>query len=698
MKTSLCALAAALALSSPAFAEDSAPTETSPRDIIVTALKSEPFGEKSGIPLDLVPQSVQVLTAEDIAERGVTSIGDLLRTVPSANIGNSRVARYQSFSLKVRGFLVDQMRNGIRQRYYEDVDASALSNVERVELLKGPSGVLYGQSAIGGIASIITKSPQDKFAGSVAATLGRFDQKMLTLDVGGPLSDTLGIRVTGEIERSGSFVRVQDIDRENFAFNLRWRPTSGVDAHLVVEYIERRTLSNPGLPVIGTVVSNGVAPISRRTFLAEPAFANLKASSPLVQGWVDIDLGGGWAITPRVQYSELVTPFIQIRATGVDPANPQLATRNGRVGSETDNYAIGQLDMTGTVTTGGIGHKLLLGYEYDRERSIFVQSNFTSVPSINVLNPAYLTPAQRPPLAFAFNFKQRLDGHALYAQDQVSIGERLGLVLGIRHSWIGNDGFFSTDATSFGTPDTEKVELTTFQIGATYKLGGGISFFGGYNSGFDVENSFGGAPTISGERLQPETSQQFEAGLRYGGKSARLSLSAFEIRRRDVAGEDIANPGFSRNIGSLRVRGIELEGEIEPTPGLRLSGGYAYMDGAITASSTLSEMGGRIADVAKHSGNIRASYAIPGTPFDMRGGLIYQGKRPVAGASAIQLADVLLADLGLGAELGRFRVDLTANNLFDKRYFTVDTAHQGNSNAVQAGEPLTFSARVGVKF
>jgi iron complex outermembrane recepter protein len=699
MKTSSLALIAALCSTSSVFAQT--PDDTSKPEIgtiVVTGIKSEPFGEKSGIPLDKVPQSVQVLTADDITQRGVTSIGDLLRTVPSANIGNSRTSNYQSFSLKVRGFLVDQMRNGIRQRYYEDVDASALSNVERAEVLKGPSGVLYGQSAVGGIVSIITKSPQEQFAGSAALTFGRFDQKQVTLDIGGPVTDTLGIRVTGEIERSGSFLSIQDIDRENLAVNLRWRPSNGVDVHLVMEYIARHSLSNPGLPVIGTVVSNGVATISRRMSLTEPAFASLKANSPLVQAWVNVDLGGGWAITPRFQYSELNTPFTQIRVTGTDATNPLLATRNGRVGNEDDDYTIGQLDLTGTLNTAGIEHKLLFGYEYDRERSVYVQSDLANLPSINVLNPVYLTAAQRPPLVFAFNFKQRLNGHAVYAQDQIAVGDRLGVVLGVRHSWIRNDGFFSTDPTTFGNPDTEKVKLTTFQVGSTYKLDGGFSLFGGYNSGFDVERSFGGAPTVTGERLQPETSEQYEAGIRYGSGKARFSLSAFQTRRRDVAGDDPAYPGFSRNIGSLRVRGVELEGEVEPSPGLKISGGYALLVSKITASATSAEIGGRIADIARHSGNVRVRYTIPGTPFDLRGGLIYQGKRPVASASYILLNDVLLADLGVGADLGHFRVDLTANNLFDTRYYTADGVHLGSSTAVQAGEPLTFSMRVAVKF
>jgi iron complex outermembrane receptor protein len=672
---------------------DDGPKET----IIVTGTKSE-FGEKSGIALEKLPQSVQVITSEEIVERGATSVGDLLRTVPSANVGNSRVSRYQSFSLNVRGFLVDQMRNGIRQRYYEDVDASALSNVERIEVLKGPSAVLYGQSAVGGIVSIITKKPTDVFAASGAVMFGSYNQKVATLDVGGPVSDTLGIRVTGEIERSGTFVNFQDIDRENLAVTFNWRPSDSVAAYLVAEYVERRTLSNPGLPVIGTVTSNGVARISRKAFLAEPAFSNLKADSPLLQAWVDIDLGDGWTITPRAQYSELNTPFTQIRVLGVEPADATLVRRNGRVGYENDSYSIGQIDLSGTIKTGPITHKLLIGYEYDRQRSIFIQSNFVTVPSIDGLNPTYLPIAQRPPLTFGFNFAGNTDGHALYLQDQVEIGQRLGLVLGIRHSWIRNDGFFSTDPTTFGVADRETPELTSIQAGATYQLDGGFSIFGGYNTGFDTENSFGGAPTVSGDRLQPETSEQFEAGLRYSSDSAQLNASVFQIKRRDVAGDDPDNPGFSKNVGSFRVQGLELGGRIEPTEGLTLTAGYAYLDGKITASADPAEIGGRISDLAKHSGNFRIAYAIPGTPFDVRGGVGYQGKRAIASASPILLDEVVLVDLAVGAKLGKFRIDLVANNLLDKLYYTVAGAHQGNRNSVYPGDPRTVSLRVGFGF
>jgi len=590
------------------------------------------------------------------------------------------------------------MRNGIRQRYYEDVDASALSNVEKIEVLKGPSAVLYGQSAVGGIVSIITKKPTDSFAASGAVTLGTFNQKAATLDVSGPVSDTLSIRITGEIERSGTFVDFQDIDRENLAVTFNWRPSDKVSANLVAEYVERRTLSNPGLPVVGTVVSNGVARISRKKFLAEPEFASLKADSPLLQAWVDFDLGSGWAITPRLQYSELNTPFTQIRVLGVDAADPTLVRRNGRIGYENDSYTIGQIDLTGTVRTGSLTHKFLLGYEYDRERSIFIQSNFVSVPLINGLNPTYLSIAQRPALTFGFNFAGNTDGHALYFPDYVERGKLLGLVLGIWHSRLKTKGFLSTDPRTFGVADVESPELTSVQDGATYQLDGGFSIFGGYNTGFDVENSFGGAPTVDGNRLQPETSEQFEAGLRYSSDKAQFTLSTFQIRRRDVAGDDPDNPGFSKNIGSFRVRGLELEGNVELLDGLSLSAGYAYLAGKITASATPTEIGGRIADLARHSGNVRMTYAIPGTPFDVRGGLAYQGKRAIASTSPILLDDIVLVDLGIGAKFGRFRLDLVANNIFDVIYYTVAGAHQGNRNSVYPGDPRTVSLRIGVGF
>lgn len=668
-------------------ADRTAPVDT--RDIIVTGTKySGDFGGKSGIPIARVPQSVQIVSADDIIEQGARSVGDLLRTVPSANAGYSRVGAYQSFSLKVRGFLADQMRNGIRQRYYEDVDASALSNIERVEVLKGPSGVLYGQSAVGGIISIITKRPQEEQGGSIAATIGSDNQKMLSFDMTGALGTGLSVRVTGEVERSGTFVEFQDINRLNGGLSLRYAPSERITANLVAEYVERDTQRNPGLPIKGTVESNGVRALARGTYLGEPAVDALMAHAPLVQAWVDMAVSDDWTITPRFQFQEFNTRFTQIRLRAPDALDPTIITRNGRIGHENDAYTIAQLDITGRIKTGPVTHMLLLGYEYDHERGRFTQSNLTNVAAINTLAPVYGYATAAPASSFAFDNFYNVDGHAVYVQDQVDLSDRWNIIGALRHSWLDvSDGPFG------GAPDNRaKVQSTIWQIGSTYRLTGALSVYAGYNTGFDIEST-GGARTRTGAPLMPEESKQVEIGLRYAGKAVRGSVSLFEIKRVNALTSDPVDPDFSINAGEQRVRGAEVEGQWNVNDYWRISAGYAWLDGVITRSND-GIQGGRIGDVPEHSFTARTDLAIPGTPVTVRGGVNHVAGRALVDGSAVLLPSYTLADVGVGVDLAPLRIDAAVTNLFDERYFTAS----GNGFAVYAGDPRAFSVRVGLHF
>lgn len=152
--------------------------------LVVTATKTGGFGARSGITIEEVSRGVQVVDDAALAVSGVRSVADALQAVPSATVARSRVGDGRSGTLRVRGFAAYLMRNGIRQRYYQDVDESALYNIGR----KGPSGVLYGPAGVGGIVSILTKQPTNSLAGSVALTCGSFRQRMVTVDVGGPVA------------------------------------------------------------------------------------------------------------------------------------------------------------------------------------------------------------------------------------------------------------------------------------------------------------------------------------------------------------------------------------------------------------------------------------------------------------------------------------------------------------------------------
>lgn len=682
-------------LAFPALAEEAGENVSFAETIIVTGARTGEFGVKSGIPLERMPQSVQILDEDFLIERGFRSIGDVLRAVPSANVGGSRVSRYQSTNLKIRGFSADQMRNGMRQKFYEDVDASALSNIERIEVLKGPSAVLFGQSAVGGIISIVTKQPTDEPLASIALTGGMYNQKMLTLDVGGPLSETLGVRLTGEIERSGTFVDHQDIDRENVGLALAWTPGESVSAHLAVEYQRRVSANNPGLPVLGTILDNGIGPVSRRTFLGEPEFTRLVAEAPLIQAWVDFRIDDNWTLTPRAQYSRFDSEFDQLRILAPVAGSTTRIQRNGRRGTTSHSYWLSQIDLSGRFSTGGIGHQLLMGVEYSHEITPFYEEVIPAggIPPIDALKPVYaFASATDVPLVFAYSQRGKVDGFAFYAQDQIALLPAWDVVAGIRYSLFDyqnvRNGVLTANAS---------VSNLSWQLGTTYQLGGGFSLFGGYNTGFNLDPVIG-ARTRSGEPFEPETSDQIEAGLRFASASFRGSLSAFRIRRNNVATTDPLDVNFQVQQGQMRVQGIEAEAEWRPLPGWWLQGGYAWMDGELTRTNPRTAAdplpGARLGDTPKSTASLSTRVALGTTGIELRGGGYYVGSRAIVTGSPVYLDDYLLLDAGIGAMLGGFRVDATLSNLTDKRYFTAN----GGAQFVYPGDPRTLSVRVGYSF
>jgi iron complex outermembrane receptor protein len=667
-----------LVWAAPAFAQD-----TDNDTIVVTGRKTSSFGERSGIAIEQMPQGVQVLTAEDLEDRNVRSVGDALRSIPSASVGTPRTSAYQSFSLRIRGFLADQMRNGVRQRYYEDVDASALSNVERIEVLKGPSSVLFGQSAVGGVISIVTKRPEQEFGGAVWGAVGSYDQALAGFDITGPLSDNLFYRFNTEIERSGTFVDFQDLDRENVSFSLTWTPSADVTAYLVTEWVERRTMRNPGLPLVGTVVSNGVADIPTERFLGEPSLSHLEAFAPLVQTWADIELSTNWTLTPRLSYSGFDSNFVQLRVRDV-AADGVTVNRNGRFGKEDDRYGIAQIDLNGRLNALGMSHEVLMGVEYDNERASFYQENIAAVPSINALNPIYGVTASRP-YPFTFLSISEIEGWAGYFQDIITPNDALTIILGARYSTYDSRAIFN------GVADDTSADTLTYQAGAAFDLTGDWSIYGGYNTGFDIESA-AGARSFTGDVFSPEESDQVEAGLRYSGDRLRGSASLFRIRRTNVLTDDPINLGFQVQTGEVEVSGLELEASWQLSDALLLQGGYAYLGSEVTQSNN-GDQGDDVADTPNHQANLFVRYQIPNSALELRAGANYVGERQFSNAdvtvfpgllaSDVSLPSYATLDLGASYALGDVRIDLTISNVTDERYFT----REFNDFSVFPGEP-----------
>jgi iron complex outermembrane receptor protein len=453
-------------------------------------------GTKFPIEITRVPQGIQVITESAIEDRGTVSIGDLIKQVPSANLFGLRYSRFPK--VNIRGFTSEQTRNGMRQLSFSGTDFSALSHIQSVEILKGPGSTTFGQGGDGGgIINVVTKRPYDWFDAEVSFTRGgwtEFDGDITSgqWDLNVPLTPdgALKARFTGEIEGSDIFINFQPLNRENFGLALSYDNGGPVRAFVNAEYQHRKTLPNPGLPVIGTVQSSGgLGRIARDTYLGEPRFDNQEAESPSVQAWLDIDVAENWKVSPRFQYHQFDVDQDQIflSAATLDPVNRRInVSRTGHSSfTERDWGYVGQIDITGTLETGPLKHQIFLGGDYTNWHLEGGWVDRVGVPGIDALDPSFLNspPATSPN---RLKFRGNWEVGAVAFQDVIAITSKFDLMGGVRHARVSGD----RTIVSGRNVETD-TDITTFQGGGTFHVTDSVHLFAGYGEGFNVADAVG---------------------------------------------------------------------------------------------------------------------------------------------------------------------------------------------------------------
>jgi iron complex outermembrane receptor protein len=657
----------------------------------------------SKVPVDItrVPQGIQVITQKAIEDQGALSIGSILRQVPSATVVGTRFSRFPRIS--IRGFRADQTRNGIRQIFGGDGDWSALSHVQNVEVLKGPGSTVFGQQSNegGGVINVTTKRALDAFASEFSFTRGGYDEFDGDLtsgqwDINAPLlaDGALKARFTGEVEGSKSFIDYQNLDRENFGLALSWDNGGPVRGYINAEYMNRRTLPNPGLPALGTVTGSGLADLPRNRFLGEPRFDHLEAETPLVQAWLDIDVGENWKISPRFQYDEFNIDQDQVflGAAAADTTTGQInVARSGRSGfEERDRNYIGQIDITGKMQTGFLTHQIYLGGDYTKGHFSTRWRNRIGVPAIDALNPVYRdTQFALDPVIRGSKGTSELGSFAF--QDIVSITPKFDLLGGVRYSRYEAKNF----TPSTGRTSTIDTDNTSFQVGGTFHATDAIHFFAGYGQGFSPTPAIG---ILAGNKsLEPGESEQVETGVKVnfpGGLTGTASY--FESTRTKVTTPDRSNPGFSIQTGEIRSRGIETELNYPLTDQWFIQGGYAFIDAKITQSNA-GDIGNEPEKIPEHQANIWTHYKFDSgllKNLTLSAGANYVGTRPFSNANTFNLPSYTIVDLGASYTYQKVKMELFVNNLLDKRYFV--SADFGP--AVFSGDPRTIFGRISYKF
>lgn len=617
-------------------------------------------GTKTDTPLIQVPQPITVITDDVFLAQGAITISDTVRYAAGVNSdAYGRDTRVDSF--QIRGVDALQFRDGMRDIYsfYASITSDPY-NFSRVEVVRGPASVLFGQGSLGGIVNLVSKTPVFTNAGEVNLVYGSYDRKEVMADVNRVIGDDVAVRLVARVRDADTYVDHVPDDRVMIAPSITWRPSDRTDVTLLGLYQEDDTGSTANfLPLVGTVRDNPGNPrLPRYLFVGKPGYDRYDGRLLQGAGLFEHRFTDALKLSLKARYIDSDLAYYgHYTNSYANPENPYITGSNGRRIDLFTSSSDARLNVFSTdnnvqakFNTGTqVEHTLLLGLDYSwnevRKRSIFQTQ---TIDIYNIDYDAILAPEVTGP--FDRN-SQRQRG--LYAQDQIRFWDRVSVVLGVRNDRLRTRGATAPDVID---------KATTFRAGIIGEIGAGISPFFSYTESFQPV-----AGTLSsGANFRPQTGTQYETGLKWQPDPQTLvTLTGFRIKEQNRPIPDPTNPLFQIQAGELTTKGFEFEAT-RTLPGnydLTVSYGYNDLSGDSAATGYLS----------KHTAAAWGTKTVAlaeDTSLRVGAGVRYLGKQ-VSSSSVwtIVTPDRVMADALVELNRDRWRIAVNATNLFDNRAF-----------------------------
>ena len=678
------------------------------QEIIVTGEKEgyvaiSSAGLKTNTPLLDTPQTVSVVTREQLDDQALQDIGDILRYTPGASIGQGEGNRDQ---ITIRGqnstadFFVDGIRDDVQ--YFRP-----LYNIERVEIHKGPNAMIFGRGGGGGIVNRVTKSPiADRQFGEATASVDSFGAYYLAGDLNLPVGDMAAFRINGLYEEFNNHRNFYDGRR--FAIN----PTFGAELDsdnrilLSYEYVDDNRAVDRGNPAelraAGDACSfaNPCGPLSgfRDTLFGQPGTNRTTLQAHIVKLRVEHDFSDELTFSSTTQYGDYDKLYRNVYPVDARSNDVRLApvgnsvTLDGYVDTTDRENFITQGNLLWTGDTGSLGHSLLLGYEIGQQQSANARRDILFAASNDDQIVVPLTdPVAVPAFTFpAFNRSTRSDLKflSLYVQDQISIGDHFEIIGGVRFDRFDLDVNDVQNSLLLKRAD----EKFSPRFGAIYKPQENISIYASYAKSF-LPRSGDQFLTLSPATasLAPETFENIEFGVKWDLAPA-LSLTAalFRLDRDDQA-ILLDNQGNTALSGS-RTEGLELQLVGKLTEQWQINAGYSYLDGQQRNATTLGGQDLRLFQVPEHMISLWTKYDFT-EQFAGGIGVTHQSSQFATNDNSVRIPAFTRVDAALYYDLSEaVQVQLNVENLFDETYYP--SVH--NNDNISTGEPL--NARLTVKF
>lgn len=683
---------AAAAAFSPAMAAAQEAPENEGEAIVVSGFRflNENTSGTTGlpVPIEKVPQSISLVSEDFLNATDARSLGDVAQYTPGALFDGNPGGT--SSIVKLRGFAAGNAIDGLNVGALDfEPDFATL---ERLEIVKGPTSVVYGAANPGGIINQVTKGADANTPSHIELLGGSWDRWRIEGQFAGALNAAGTVHVIGVAvhEESGSFMQRVDSAKTVLYAGIDADLTPELTAYLHGGYERYRRTSFDGIP---TLPDGSPAPVGRSFFIGSGDF-DLVTPVARVNGGLDWEASSALSVSLRVNYLRSNTTGESGFGFDLQPNGDFFIAINNITKSVTQAFSAGlssvykldDLGLTDSFVTVAANYQ-----SYDTKQAGTIPGTpqgdvaniFDGVDAIEALFNTRTYPG-----VFDYSLNRRLRYFTLSTQASVKIAEPLTLLGGL--SWAKPD--VSKQSGTRPWEDFSGDSQTSLRLAATLEPVRGLNFYASYSESFQPQLFIDAV----GDVLSPLSGEQYEVGVKYVSPDRRLLLTGalFDARQANQARYDQTIDLIDRYapVGKVRHRGLELQAVGEIAKGWQVNAGLAILDPTIRRDDDLTLIGKTITFLPKNSASIYTSYEF-GSAF-VGGGVRYVGsvKTDIDRATR-DLSSYTLVDASAGYDFGRFRAQVNVKNLFDKHYFVNNYQTLFYGNVVGEPRSVTVSLR-----
>ncbi|NWC93797.1 MULTISPECIES: TonB-dependent siderophore receptor [unclassified Pseudomonas] len=628
-------------------------------------------GSKTDTPIIEIPQSVSVITRQQMQAQGAQTVTDALRYVPGVKVEAYGLDPKGFDWLYIRGFngqASSDYLNGLRQQNnsYAFFRSEPYA-FDRIDVVRGPASSLFGQGDAGGIINRVSKKPEANHVNEVQLTGGNHDRMQGQFDIGGALDDDqhLLYRVVGLARDADTQVEYADghelkDDRLYIAPSFTWTPDEDTSLTVLTDFLR----DHNGGSLFAYSTPNGH---TTNILMGDHSFNHLDQEQYSLGYEFRHRLNDTWEFRQNARYGQVDVIFQNLLPAAVNTSTGNVTRIADRFDQHMDTFNLDN-QLQADFTTGPLTHKLLMGLDYTWQDADITRWR-TLAPNLNLYDPQYGKDITRPTSAnslSSIDYDQTIEQVGGYLQDQIKFDDHWILTAGGRYDYVRN----ALD-NHVGASTNQKDNAFTGRVGLTYLTEFGLAPYVSYAESFTPNTG----TDRNGSAFDPSMAHQWEMGVKYQPTDAILmTLAAYDLTKTNVLTNEIVggvNTGFTVASGEQQSKGIEAEIKARLDQNWDLIASYTYTHAEITKSNRGDE-GNRPANVPKHMASTWLNYTFHDTALNglsLGGGARYTGALYGDNGNTYHIDNYTLFDAGVSYPINKnVTVSVNAQNLLDTEY------------------------------